>query len=122
MATPINQPAWPTDVRDREWVASIRSDGTVKVRHVAVLAPGEQLTEFPETWVLDSEEWEAAHATYGLERDGTPTTKLAERRGAWRKLRRMANGTTSYTETNVRDAFGALRRILQDLTDEVQDS
>ena len=41
---------------------------------------------------------------------------------AWRKIRRYANGTTTDTEANRREVVGAIKRILQDLTAEVQDS
>jgi hypothetical protein len=122
---PMNQHLWPdpaTDLRARRWIASVNPGDGVTVSHMAVLSPGEQLTEYPETWTLTAEEWAELHeARYGLTLAGEQLGALAERRAAWRKVRRMANGDLPYTEASVREAFGAMRRILRDLTEEVQD-
>lgn len=124
MPTPIAQDLWTTVQRPRAWSAYITRPGdTVTVRHHAVLTgPDEDLTEYPETWMLSWTEWEETHeTTYGLTIAGKPTAAHAADNAAWRKLRRIANGTTPYTEENVREAFGAIRRILTTLATEIED-
>lgn len=103
MPIPQNQPAWPGpgDTRSRVWTAAVQGPGMpVVVRRVAVLNPGEDLSEYPETWELTYAEWTAdvggqpAHkATYGLTADGRRLADDTTERAAWRKLRRVAAGT-----------------------------
>jgi len=120
---PQAQEQWSTDPRDRVWVAYLSAPGNpVIVRHQAIITPGEDLTEYPETWELAWPEWVASHETsYGLTIDGSPVAADAAKRAAWREMRRMANGQTAYTEANVRKAFGAFRRVLADITTELAD-
>jgi hypothetical protein len=107
--------------RERAWHTGLITPGVgVVVQSIPVLTDGEDWTGYPPTHELTWDEWVAAHeTTYGLSLDGTPVADLAERRAAWRKIRRMANGEATYTEANIRDAFGAVRRILHDLATEV---
>ena len=113
---------WSVIERPRKWQAIIFSvGGTVVVRHNATdLAEGED--EYPPTYELTWAEWEDTHETiYGMDISGAQLDLLTERRAAWRKLRRMANGEAPYDEATVRGAFGAARRILRDLTPEVEE-
>lgn len=116
-------PAPEGDTRSRVWVATISVPGdSVIVQHAAVILPGEELTETPETWELTWEEWSQLHETnYGLTLHGEDVAIHGERKAAWRKIRRMATGDAAYTEANVRAAFGAVRRILSDLSEEIED-
>lgn len=109
--------------RERAWHASIMSPGmSVVVRSMPVLAAGEDWSGYPPTYELTWEEWETSHeTTYQLALDGTPVAIVSERKAAWRKGRRFANGTTEYTEQSVRDAVGALLRIIKDAIPEVTD-
>jgi len=122
---PMNQHLWPNpavDSRARRWIASIDPGDGVTVSHMAVLTPGEDLTEYPETWTLTAAEWVELHETrYGLTLTGEPVGEAADRKAAWRKLRRMSNGDLPYSEANVRGTFDALRQIIRVLTKEVDD-
>lgn len=124
MATAIGQEFWPADSREREWIATISGpDQDVLIRYYAVLLPGEDLTEFPETWQLTWSEWvETCTTVYGLTVEGVAVDTDAKDRAAWRKLRKMINGDAAYTEANVRDAFGAVRRILKKVSVELEDA
>jgi hypothetical protein len=114
-----NRDKWSIIERPRQWHAFITRQ-TVIVRHDATdLADGED--EYPPTYELTWEEWKQSHTGYGLDITGAQITAVAERKSAWRKIRRMANGDAPFDETNVRDAFGAVRRILRDLINEVND-
>jgi hypothetical protein len=64
---------WPPDGdRPRQWVASVMGPGDpVIVRYVAILEPGEELTEYPKTLELTADEWRDTHADYGLNVDGS---------------------------------------------------
>jgi hypothetical protein len=68
-----NPHLWPPDGdRPRQWVASVMGLGDpVIVRYVAILEPGEDLTEYPKTLELTAEEWRDTHADYGLHADGS---------------------------------------------------
>lgn len=52
-------------------MASILGD-VVTVRHHAVLAPGEDLTEYPPTEVMSLAEWKQRHGEFDCHADGTP--------------------------------------------------
>jgi hypothetical protein len=68
----INKELWPPDGdRPREW-HYMRMFDTVTVTYNAILEPGEDLTEYPETHRMDYAEWSERHAEYGLTIDGTP--------------------------------------------------
>ena len=116
-------PAPEGDTRSRVWVATVGIPGdTVIVQHAAVILPGEELTETPETWELTWDEWLELHeVNYGLTVKGEDVAIHGERKAAWRKIRRMANGDAPYSEASVRAAFGAVRRILNDLAEEIED-
>ena len=62
--TPDPQP------RPREWHAIFLGD-LVVLRHYAILAPGEHLTEKVPEKTLTWDQWRDTHADYGLELDGT---------------------------------------------------
>lgn len=57
--------------RERVWMATIFSDN-VTVRRYAVLAPGEDLTEYPPTATMPLAEWQARHLEYDCTIDGMP--------------------------------------------------
>lgn len=57
--------------RTRKWHYVVLG-GRVHLRHVAVLADGEDLTENPPTHVLSQEAWAQRHGRYGLNVDGSP--------------------------------------------------
>lgn len=122
MAIAQCQDQWPdpqTDTRKRVWAAAMSAPGaSVVVRRVAVLDPGEDLTEYPETWELTWDEWLAAHeVTYGLTVDGRPAAEHGADRQAWRRLRRAATGADP-----VDQAFAAaLLRVLRGTAREVAD-
>lgn len=111
---------WSKIVRPRQWQALIMGQ-TVIVRHNATdLADGEN--EYPPTYELTWAEWEQLHETaYGMDISGARLDMLTERRAAWRKIRRMANGESAYDEATVRAAFGGVVRLLRDLTQEVEE-
>lgn len=116
-------PAPAGDTRSRVWVATIGVPGdSVIVQHAAVILPGEELTETPETWELTWDEWKQLHETnYGLTIKGEDVAIHGERKAAWRKIRRMGRGDAAYTEANMRAVIGAIQRILSDLTEEIED-
>lgn len=62
--------------RPRAWGAACVGppgpDATVLLRQYAILAPGEDLTEYPPTIELTWDEWVAGHADYGLTVEGVP--------------------------------------------------
>jgi len=63
---------WSTEDRPRRWAAYGGGEGSsVVLRNHAILAPGEDLTEYPPTIELDWAEWLAAAADYGFNVDGT---------------------------------------------------
>ena len=66
--------SWPLPGdRPRRWAAhGAGVDENVVLRHYAILAPGEELDEFPKTIELTWDEWMTSHADYGLTADGTP--------------------------------------------------
>ncbi len=122
MPTPLGQQWWPdpaTDTRTRVWSAALSAPGApVMVRKVAVLAPGEDLTEYPETWELTWDEWVAScTSSYGLTVDGAPVADRTADRQAWRRLRRVAAGTDPIDAS----AFTALLRVLRGIAREVND-
>jgi hypothetical protein len=120
MATPQNEAGWATG-GTRQWMAIITGAGQLVVVRHCTLPPVDG--DYPETWELSWSEWVRDHeSVYGLTLDGSLLADDADRRAAWRKIRRMANGNSTYTEVNVRDAFGAVKRLLRDLTQEIQDS
>lgn len=127
MAVAECQDLWPgpDDARPRAWFAWVSKDGSALVRKCLVAAAGETLVvdhDYPETWRLSPEEWARDHETvYGLALDGQTVAALAERRAAWRKLRRYAAGDLGDTEADRRAVVGAIRRILRDLATEVAD-
>jgi hypothetical protein len=125
MAIPINQEKWPPagDTHARRWIARVTSVGLpVTVRHVAILAPGENLTEDPETWQLTWDEWVAGHESlYGLSLDGRPVAEVDELRTAWRRIRQMANGNAPFEEDSVRKAFAGALRVLRTIAAEEAD-
>lgn len=112
---------WPTatDTRTRVWWASVSGPGTpVLVRRVAVLAPGEDLTEYPETWLLSWDEWVASHeSVYGLTREGQPLAEAVAARAAWRKLRRAAAGTDPVDAAYATAVLRILRGIAREVAD-----
>lgn len=65
--------AWPEPGdRPRRWAAHGSGAGeAVVLRHYAILKPGEVLDEYPPTVELSWAEWQAVHADYGLNVDGT---------------------------------------------------
>lgn len=73
-----NRNQWPPDGdRPRRWNAYFTGrfgtpDCTVIVRHYAILAPGEDLTEYPKTLELTWDEWLTSHVDYGLTVEGQP--------------------------------------------------
>lgn len=116
-------PAPANDTRVRVWVATVGAPGeSVIVQHAAVLTPGEDLTETPETWELTWAEWLDLHeVNYGLSLKGEDVAIHEERKAAWRKIRRMATGDLPYTEANMRATIGAIRRIMNDLVEEIEE-
>lgn len=66
--------SWPAEGdRPRRWYATVMGPADpVVVRHMAILEPGEDLTEYPKTLELTPDEWREGHAGYGLNADGTP--------------------------------------------------
>lgn len=67
-----------TPDRPRKWQAAILGvpgapDTTVIVRNYAILAPGEDLTEYPPTEQMLWPDWQVRHADFGLTVDGAPT-------------------------------------------------
>jgi hypothetical protein len=109
--------------RERAWHAAlVRPGSSVVVRSEPVLAAGEDWTGYPPTLELDWTEWSRDHeAVYGLAVYGSPVAARAERKAAWRKLRRYAAGTDPDDEATRRAVAGAIRRILLDLAPEVTD-
>lgn len=73
-----NKDKWPPDGdRPRQWSAGFLGrqgapDCAVILRHDAILAPGEELTEYTPTIELTWAEWESGHDDYGLAVDGVP--------------------------------------------------
>lgn len=72
-----NRDQWAADDRERRWMVHFlggtgAADTTVLVRQYAVLAPGEELSEYPPTVEMTWAEWESHHADYGLTIEGTP--------------------------------------------------
>lgn len=59
--------------RQRKWMAHILRDEVV-VRHYAVLAPGEDLTETPPTVTMSLAEWQTRHTEFDCNVDGSPRT------------------------------------------------
>lgn len=114
---PQNQEKWSTVVRDRQWAATIFGVGQpVIVANNAILAPGEDLTEDPETWELTWGEWESLHeSSYGLTIDGFPVAEAAENKAAWRRLRRAANGEIPIDQDFARSVLRILRSIAREV-------
>jgi hypothetical protein len=65
---------WPAEGdRPRRWHASIAGpNDPVIVRHMAILEPCEDLTEYPKTYELSAGEWAENHGDFGLNADGSP--------------------------------------------------
>jgi hypothetical protein len=65
----------PADDRDRQWIAA-KLTTTYILRFCAVLAPGENLAEYPVTLELTPDEWRRFHDWFGLDinrgRSGDP--------------------------------------------------
>lgn len=111
---------WSKIERPRQWQALIMGQTVIVRNNATDLADGED--EYPPTYELTWAEWEQLHETaYGMDLSGARLDLLTERRAAWRKLRRLAGGEAPYDEATVRGAFGAVRRILRDLTPEVEE-
>lgn len=64
------------DPYGRQWQAMFMGPGWaptgVELRRYAVLAPDENLSEYPPTVRMDMTEWASSHADYGLDVDGQP--------------------------------------------------
>ena len=113
----------PDDTRQRQWIAAVTPGVGVVVRHAAVLADGEQLTEYPKTLELTWAEWtadvngEPAHrATYGLTVTGRPVAEDTADRAAWLRLRRAAAGEVPVDQQYARAVLRVLRGVARELT------
>ena len=58
--------------RARAWGVSFLHSAAIVRHYIADLAPGEDVTDYPETHELTLDEWAEKHAEYGLTLDGKP--------------------------------------------------